>query len=142
MYIVTVEVPFEYGHRLFKHHNKYRNVHGHNGVIVIQIESPVLLEDDLVIDFSEVKKIVKDWIDSNWDHAFLMNSEDPLGEVLQRFDPTLRIFYFQKSDPTAERMAEYLYTVLRQNLPKDVRIRTVSVYETKRLSATYTEDDN
>jgi len=141
MYLVTVEIQFEYGHRLIKHQGKCRNVHGHNGLAVIQIESDVLKEDDLVIDFSEVKRFAKDWIDANWDHAFLMNSKDQLGKVLLDFDESLRIFYFENSDPTAERMAEYLYNVLREHLPTDVNIRAVTVYETQRASATYMENN-
>jgi len=139
MYSVTVEIQFEYGHRLIKHPSKCRNVHGHNGLAVIQLESETLNEDDLVIDFSEVKRFAKDWIDANWDHAFLMNSVDPFGKVLRAFDDTLRIFCFEDSDPTAERMAEYLYNVLKEYLSDDVKARAVTIYETQRASATYTE---
>jgi len=138
VYSVTIKSQFEYGHRLTKHRDKCRHIHGHNGVIVVQIESSSLNKDDVVIDFGEVKKFLREWIDIHWDHAFLMNTDDPLGEVLHRFDPTLRIFYFQQSDPTAEKIAEYLYRVLKQQLPDDLHIRAITVYETERSSATYT----
>ena len=137
MYIITVEIPFEYGHRLIKHSGKCRNIHGHNGVVVIEIKSQSLKQNDLVIDFGDVKKFVADWINENWDHAFLMNTDDPLGEIIQQFDPTLKVFYFQQSDPTAERMAEHLYCVLDSHLPEGVVIRAVTIYETQRSSATY-----
>jgi 6-pyruvoyltetrahydropterin/6-carboxytetrahydropterin synthase len=107
-------------------------------MIVVQIESSRLNKDDVVIDFGEVKKFLREWIDLHWDHAFLMNTDDPLGPVLQRFDPTLRLFYFQQADPTAEKIAEYLYYVLKQQLSDDLHIRAITVYETERSSATYT----
>lgn len=138
VYFVTIEIQFEYGHRLTKHQGKCCHIHGHNGVIVVQIESSSLNENDVVIDFGDVKKFLQEWIDIHWDHAFLVNTDDPLGEILHRFDPTLRIFYFQQADPTAEKMAEYLYHVLKQQIPDELYIQAITVHETERSSATYT----
>jgi len=134
---VTIEIQFEYGHRLTKYQSKCCHIHGHNGVVVVQIESDTLNESDVVIDFGDVRQFLKEWLDTHWDHAFLINTDDPLGEILHRFDPTLRIFYFQQADPTAEKMAEYLYHILKQQIPDDLRVRAITVYETERSSATY-----
>jgi 6-pyruvoyltetrahydropterin/6-carboxytetrahydropterin synthase len=137
VYFVTIEIKFEYGHRLTKHQGKCCHIHGHNGVAIVEIESNSLNENDVVIDFGDVKKFFQEWIDVHWDHAFLMNTDDPLREILHRFDPKLRIFLFQQADPTAEKMAEQLYHVLKHRMPDNLRIRAVTIHETERNSATY-----
>ena len=39
-------------------------------------EAPALDPQGLVFDFTDLKRRVKNWIDDNWDHAFLVNSRD------------------------------------------------------------------
>ena len=68
MYRVTREIPFCYGHRLLNYQGKCRNLHGHNGRAVITIESEELDELGMVMDFSDIKKVVSAWIDEKARH--------------------------------------------------------------------------
>ena len=63
MFQVTREIDFCYGHRLLNYNGKCRHLHGHNGRAVITIESAGLDELGMVMDFTEIKRVVSTWID-------------------------------------------------------------------------------
>ena len=67
MYQVTKEIRFCYGHRLLNYAGKCRHLHGHNGTAVITIESEKLDHLGMVVDFSEIKRVMQSWIDDNLD---------------------------------------------------------------------------
>ena len=69
MYRVSREIDFCYGHRLLNYEGKCRYLHGHNGRAVITIEAPSLDHRGMVLDFSDIKKVVATWIDDNLDES-------------------------------------------------------------------------
>ena len=104
MYILerTFEVPI--GHRLSKHKRKCRFVHGHNFVITVKIKSKTLNSDDMVIDFSDIKRIVGTYLNDMYDHACMINSND---QHYTKLDEMSSIVLTQ-GDPTAENLACHL----------------------------------
>ena len=68
MHSVTREIHFCYGHRLLNYPGKCRNLHGHNGIAVITLESDSLDDLGMVVDFSLLKASIGVWIDTNLDH--------------------------------------------------------------------------
>ena len=72
MFRVTREIDFCYGHRLLDYAGKCKFLHGHNGRAVIVIESDTLDERGMVLDFSDIKRVVSRWIDEHLDHRMLL----------------------------------------------------------------------
>ena len=68
---MTKEIHFCYGHRLLNYTGKCRHLHGHNGKAVVTLQSPELDDLGMVVDFSEVKRVLGQWIDENLDHRVL-----------------------------------------------------------------------
>src|SRR5882757_10104149 len=99
MYQVTREIHFCYGHRLLNYKGKCKNLHGHNGLAVITVESEQLDELGMVTDFSNIKAIVSEWIDDNLDHRMILSEEDPLLPVLQNAGEPV---FVMNVNPTAE----------------------------------------
>ena len=58
MFRVTKEVHFCYGHRLLNYAGKCRNLHGHNGKAVITVETESLDALGMVVDFTEIKRVI------------------------------------------------------------------------------------
>ena len=83
MYKVTETVEFCYGHRLLRYKGKCAHLHGHNGRAEIELASPSLNDQSMVADFSDIGRIVKEWIDQNLDHRMLLHRDDPLVPVLK-----------------------------------------------------------
>ena len=63
-----------------------------------------------VIDFSEIKERLCQWLEENWDHKMVLWSEDPLLPELRRLVPEdLCVVPF---NPTAEQIAMHLVSVV------------------------------
>jgi len=138
MYSVKVEIMFDAAHRLLHYEGKCYSLHGHSYTAIIGISSEVLepVHSGFVIDFGVLKRIVKDWIDKNWDHRTLLHKEDPLREVLEELG--CKVFLFDY-DPTAEHMAEYLYRIVCGALHhrEALKVSYVAVKETQTSWASY-----
>jgi len=86
MYRVSREIDFCYGHRLLNYDGKCKYLHGHNGRAVIVIEAPKLDDRGMVMDFSDIKRVVSSWIDEHLDHRMLLHREvDSRRRRLTRF---------------------------------------------------------
>lgn len=162
MITVTRKLEFDYGHRVLGHEGKCRHLHGHRGVAEVTVEAPSLDSVGRVIDFGAIKTLVGGWIDRHWDHNFLCHPEDPVAVIsrcarvdLVPYDPdarpdsiTGRLQFFggkppyvmRTGNPTAENMAEELFSVARDLLPEAMRIVSVVVWETPSCRAEYRPD--
>ncbi|MBI3999869.1 MAG: 6-carboxytetrahydropterin synthase, partial [Candidatus Omnitrophica bacterium] len=72
MYSVTKEIYFCYGHRLMDYDGACRHLHGHNGKVEVELEREKLDERGMVVDFSEIRSVIKNWIDQTLDHTMLL----------------------------------------------------------------------
>ncbi|MBS2001905.1 MAG: 6-carboxytetrahydropterin synthase QueD [Candidatus Obscuribacterales bacterium] len=131
MYQVTREIHFCYGHRLLNYSGKCKNLHGHNGVAVITIESEELDGLGMVIDFSDIKAVVSQWIDDNLDHRMILMEEDPLLPLLRQQNEPV---FVMKANPTAENIARLIFDVVAEN---GFPVTKVTLWETTSCFATY-----
>ncbi len=100
-------IKFCAGHRLFRHGGKCEHFHGHNYVADFFVQGEEQDDVGRVLDFSELKKRVKGWIDKHWDHSFLISHRDENAKAaLERVVPSR--FFILPYNPTAENMAKYL----------------------------------
>jgi 6-pyruvoyltetrahydropterin/6-carboxytetrahydropterin synthase len=133
MYSVTKRIDFCYGHRLLDYDGVCKHPHGHNAVAEIEVRSGALDTRDMVCDFGDIKRIVKTWIDGQFDHKMILRHDDPLLEPLQRLGEPVFVL---DSNPTVERIARLIFDHAReQGLP----VVRVKVWETPTSFATYGE---
>jgi len=132
MYSVTKRIDFCYGHRLLDYNGICKHPHGHNAVAEIEVRTDALDMRNMVVDFSDIKRIVKGWIDRELDHKMILRHDDPLVKPLQTLGEPV---FIVDSNPTVERIARLIYEVSReQGLP----VVRVTVWETPTSWATYT----
>ena len=106
MYTVTKHIDFCYGHRLLQYDGPCRHLHGHNGRVEVDVKSEQLDGRGMVVDFADIKRILKVWIDETLDHRMLLCKDDPLVPVLQeRGEKHLLL----DENPTAENMAKLIF---------------------------------
>ena len=79
---ITKQFEFETGHALYGYDGKCRNVHGHSyklsvTVIGTPIEDNNNVKYGMVIDFTDLKKIVKEQIVDAFDHSTVFNRNTP-----------------------------------------------------------------
>jgi len=131
MYRVSKSVSFCYGHRLLNYPGKCQHLHGHNARAVITLESASLDERGMVEDFSELKRLVWEWLDSEIDHTLLLHKDDPVLPLLQDSGERVRI---TQENPTAEVIAKMIYEYVDA---KGFPVTEVKLWETETSYASY-----
>lgn len=131
MFRVTRQIDFCYGHRLLNYAGKCKHLHGHNGRAIIAIEGETLDERGMVIDFSDIKRVVAGWIDENLDHRMLLHRDDPYVKVLQDLGEPL---YLMDENPTAENIAKLIHTFTAS---RGFPVVETHLWETPNCFATY-----
>jgi 6-pyruvoyltetrahydropterin/6-carboxytetrahydropterin synthase len=133
MYLVTKRIDFCYGHRLLDYNGICKHPHGHNAVVEVDVRTDTLDERNMVADFSEIKLLVKGWIDRELDHKMILREDDPLVEPLEKLgEPIFKL----ESNPTVERIAKLIYDMARDQGLNVVQVR---VWETPTSWAAYGE---
>ena len=106
---ITKEFNFETGHALYGYDGLCKNVHGHSYKLAVTvkghpIDDPAHVKHGMVIDFSDLKKIVREEIVLPFDHATVLNVGSPhkelADEMERRGHKVLRVNY----QPTSEMM--------------------------------------
>ena len=131
MFRVTREIDFCYGHRLLNYDGKCKHLHGHNGRAVIVIESSDLDDRGMVLDFSDIKRVVSGWIDDNLDHRMILHRDDPARAALEKLGEPV---YLVDANPTAENIAKLIFDYTQQ---QGFPVVEVNLWETPRCFATY-----
>lgn len=133
MLTVSKEFSFEAAHMLSEHEGDCKNLHGHSYKMIVEVTGDI--QNGMVIDFKDLKNIVKQFIIDKIDHSFIYykNSNDEvehqIAEVLKQGGK--RIFEVDYR-PTAENMSLDFYNILNREI-KNMGIRVVSItlYETQ-----------
>ncbi len=134
MYVISREFEFCYGHRLWQYQGKCSNFHGHNAKVRITLRQAHLDDMGMVIDFSQIKNEVEQWIQTNWDHKTILCAEDPLLPLLRNQGVSCIEF---ESNPTAENFAKKIFELTdRLGLP----VQSVEFWETSKCFAKYESD--
>jgi 6-pyruvoyltetrahydropterin/6-carboxytetrahydropterin synthase len=134
MYSVTKRIEFCYGHRLLDYDGVCKHPHGHNAVVEIEVRTGTLDDRNMVCDFSDIKRIVKGWIDQELDHKMILRHDDPLVAPLRSLGEPIFII---DSNPTVERIARLIYDhAAGAGLP----VVRVKVWETPSSFAEYSSD--
>jgi 6-pyruvoyltetrahydropterin/6-carboxytetrahydropterin synthase len=131
MYAVTKRIEFCYGHRLLEYDGICRHPHGHNAVAEIEVRADALDAREMVVDFTDIKRTVKGWVDRELDHKMILRRDDPLAASLAALGEPV---FLLDTNPTAERIAQLLFDVSREHgLP----VTRVTLWETPTSWASY-----
>lgn len=131
MFRVTREFHFCYGHRLLNYDGKCRNLHGHNGTAIVTLTGDKLDSLGMVMDFSQMKRVLQHWIDETIDHKMLLHRDDPVLKYLQSKNEPVVVL---DVNPTAENIAKYIFDYAKgQGFP----VTEVTLWETESCCATY-----
>jgi 6-pyruvoyltetrahydropterin/6-carboxytetrahydropterin synthase len=131
MYSVTKRIEFCYGHRLLDYDGICKHPHGHNALAEVEVRTDQLDTRNMVCDFSDIKRIVKGWIDREIDHKMILRRDDPLVAPLAALGEPM---FLVDSNPTVEHIARVIFEYASsQQLP----VVRVTVWETPTSFAEY-----
>jgi len=69
--LISKEFKFDAAHNLVNYHGKCENLHGHTYRLRVTLKGEPNPKDGMIIDFSILKKIVKEKIIERMDHHYL-----------------------------------------------------------------------
>ena len=141
MYYISKKLSdFSAAHRLTKgYQGKCKNLHGHDYSVEVILAAPKLDRYDFVIDFSEIKNLLDNWVQNHLDHVTIISEDDSkLHEFLVENSQALYIIP-GNVNTTVERIAQHLFEIFEKLLTahKNISLIEVSVSETKSAKAYY-----
>ncbi len=144
---ITKQFSFETGHALYGYDGKCRNVHGHSyklSVTVIgnPIEDNTNVKFGMVIDFTDLKNIVKEEIVDVFDHATVFNKNTPHVELAHELEKRGHSVLLVNYQPTSEMMVIDFAEKIKQRLPKSISLFSLRLQETASSYAEWFADDN
>ncbi|RIA11042.1 6-pyruvoyltetrahydropterin/6-carboxytetrahydropterin synthase [Flavobacteriaceae bacterium MAR_2010_72] len=144
---ITKQFSFETGHALYGYDGKCKNVHGHSyklSVTVIgnPIEDTSNVKFGMVIDFSDLKKIVKSEIVDVFDHATVFNKNTPHVELAQELEQRGHNVLLVNYQPTSEMMVIDFAKKIKKHLPQNIQLHSLKLQETETSFAEWYASDN
>lgn len=144
---ITKQFDFETGHALYGYDGKCRNVHGHSyklsvTVIGSPIEDKNNVKYGMVIDFSDLKKIVKEQIVDAFDHATVFNKNTPHLELAQELQSRGHNVILVDYQPTSEMMLIDFAAKIKAKLPEEIQLYSLRLQETATSYAEWFAEEN
>ncbi len=144
---ITKQFSFETGHALYGYDGKCKNVHGHSYKLsVTVIGSPIVDRSNakfgMVIDFSDLKKIVKEEIVDQFDHASVFNETTPHIELANELKSRGHHVILVNYQPTSENMVTDFAERIINRLPPEVKLHSLRLQETDTSFAEWYASDN
>jgi len=143
---VTKQFNFESAHALWNYDGKCKNIHGHTYKLYVTVLGNPIQEKEhvklgMVIDFGDLKDIVKTKIIDVFDHAVILNNQAPYQE-LRKVPQMFERFITTDYQPTCENMVSDFAKIIMKELPKGVELFSLRLYETETSYAEWFAQDN
>jgi len=144
---ITKQFSFETGHALYGYDGKCKNVHGHSYKLsVTVIGTPITdinnVKFGMVIDFSDLKKIVKEEIVDLFDHATVFNQNTPHVELASELKNRGHHVILVDYQPTSENMVTDFAEKITNRLPDSIKLHSLKLQETETSFAEWYASDN
>jgi 6-pyruvoyltetrahydropterin/6-carboxytetrahydropterin synthase len=143
---ITKKFDFEMAHALWNYDGPCRNIHGHSYKLYVTVRGEPLedrkdVKNGMVMDFGDLKKIVREQIVERFDHCVVVNEKAPhdfVGRVEQMFEK----FELTSFQPTSENLLIAFTGILRKKLPPHIELVALRLYETETSYAEWLKEDN
>jgi len=143
---LTKEFKFEMAHALKGYDGPCRNIHGHSyelfvTVLGIPITDTTSAKLGMVMDFGDLKRIVRNCIVDEFDHSLVLNREsvNDFGPLdAEFFGKTILVDY----QPTSENMLIDFASRIAKFLPEGVKLHHLTLRETVTSYAEWFASDN
>ena len=144
---ITKEFFFESAHALAGYDGKCKNIHGHSYNLSVTVIGATLndtthVKNGMVMDFGDLKKIVKREIVDVYDHATILNSNTDHKELGEELEKRGHRVIFTPYQPTSEMMLIAFAEIIKKQLPKSVNLHSLKLYETGTSYAEWFASDN
>lgn len=143
---ITKEFKFETGHALYGYDGLCKNVHGHSYKLSVTllgtpITDPNHVKYGMVMDFSDLKKIVNKTIVTPFDHATVLNVDSPHKELADTMESRGHKIMRVQYQPTSEMMVLDFAEKIKARLPEQLKLHHLILRETETSYAEWYASD-
>lgn len=140
---ITKEFDFETAHALDGYEGKCKDIHGHSYHLKITLigqpnKDACLSDCGMVVDFGDIKKIVKDHIYEEFDHRLILR-KDSRFQGIEKSNQRVRYVSYQ---PTCENMLIEIVEMVQKHLKGDAKLHSAFLRETNTSYAEWFSEDN
>ena len=143
---VTKSFTFEMAHALWNYDGPCRNIHGHSYKLFVTVTGQASTDLKstklgMVVDFSDLKKIVNEKVVERFDHSVVISeraSQPEIARVEQMFDK----YYVVDYQPTCENLVTNMAGILKDELPEGITLYSLKLVETASSWAEWYASDN
>ena len=143
---ITKEFKFEMAHALKAYDGPCRNIHGHSYELKVTVSGNPIVDErnpklGMVMDFGDLKKIVRETIVEAFDHALVLKNDYPNSlttELKNNFNKIIFLDY----QPTSELMVADFAERIIAKLPDSVSLKYLLLRETVTSYAEWYAVDN
>ncbi|MGG8495917.1 6-pyruvoyl trahydropterin synthase family protein [Tenacibaculum sp. TC6] len=144
---ITKQFSFETGHALYGYDGKCKNVHGHSYKLSVTVIGKPITDTSnvkygMVIDFGDLKKIVKQEIVDVFDHATVFNKNTPHIELAKELKDRGHHVILVEYQPTSEMMIIDFAHKIMKHLPDNIKLHSLRLQETETSFAEWYASDN
>jgi 6-pyruvoyltetrahydropterin/6-carboxytetrahydropterin synthase len=141
---VTKEFSFEMAHLLESYDGQCSNIHGHSYRLFVTISGTPIADAaspkyGMVMDFTDLKRIVNEFIINRLEHALMLRQSTQVDEALKKIRTKIVCVDYQ---PTCENMVIQMAEILNNELPKNVKLHSIRLHETATSFAEWYASDN
>lgn len=143
---VTKEFPFEMAHVLSNYDGPCKNVHGHSYRLFVTLsglpaDDPENPKNGMVIDFSDLKNIVRKEIVNIFDHSVVLSDriDKEKAEMFKKMFGNAVLVSYQ---PTCENLVSDFAERIKPHIPAGVNLHSLKLYETATSFAEWYASDN
>ncbi len=124
---------FETAHAIHGYDGACKNIHGHSYELHVTVVADTDYEDFIpapgfIIDFKEIKKVVKEKVIQNFDHKLILSQAYIAHHQMTNKAENLIIW---EAEPTAENILLHIKDSLQKALPNHIQVDHLKLYETK-----------
>ena len=143
---ITKEFKFETGHALYGYDGLCKNVPGHSYKLSVTLLGTPIADPDhvkygMVMDFGDLKKIVKETIVTPFDHATVLNVDSPHKELADTMESRGHKIMRVQYQPTSEMMVINFAEKIAAALPSNIELHHLSLRETETCYAEWYASD-
>ena len=144
---ITKQFSFETGHALYGYDGKCKNVHGHSYKLSVTVIGTPITDSNnvkfgMVIDFTDLKKIVREEIVDVFDHATVFNKNTPHVELAEELSNRGHHVILVNYQPTSENMVIDFAKKIQDRLPNNIQLHSLKLQETESSFAEWYASDN
>ena len=144
---ITKQFSFETGHALYGYDGKCKNVHGHSYKLSVTVIGKPIADNTnvkygMVIDFSDLKKIIKTEIVDVFDHSTVFNKNTPHVELAKELEQRGHNILLVDYQPTSEMMVIDFSQKIKKHLPENIKLHSIKLQETDTSFAEWYAEDN